>query len=65
VVFIEHAAGYLEAQVPVLALCNRLWADHSTSQSLFPGEVKNSYQPFRWRLRAMPNVSETEHLPSL
>lgn len=28
VVFIEHAAGYLEAQVPGLALCNRLWADH-------------------------------------
>lgn len=34
---IEHTAGHPEAQIPILDLCNRLWAHHFTFQSLFPG----------------------------
>lgn len=45
---------------PLLALFNEPWTTHFTS--LFPGEVKNFYQLFKWRSRDVSSDCESEYL---
>ena len=50
-----HTAGYPEAQIPILAHSNKLWANCCTSPNLFPGEVKNVYQLLKRSFRDVSN----------
>lgn len=60
---IAQGVGCPEAQIPVLALSNKLWANHFTSLGLFPGEVKSLYQLCKCRFKDVSNEKDTEHLP--
>lgn len=58
-----HTAGYPEAQIPILARSNKLWANCCTSPGLFPGEVKNVPAVQTEVQGCVKWQNEREHLP--